>query len=119
MSRRRGHRAGGTTVDGFPGYVRGWVCKARDRSMQRGYKDVGYLLCGKIRLFRPAHIGVTQWFRHVGNLQKHVMGNNRPAVQDWFRENYPALMLLIPERRHREFVAGLMERAREERNPCR
>ena len=29
-------------------------------------------------------------------------------------ENYPALMHLIPERRHREFVAGLMERAKKE-----
>jgi hypothetical protein len=114
MNRRRGRRAGKATADGFPDYVRGWVCKARDKSMQRGYRDVGYLLCGKIRLFRPAHVGVTQWLRYVGHLMKHVVANNRPAIQGWFRENYPALMHLIPERRYREFVAGLVERAKEE-----
>jgi hypothetical protein len=82
--------------------------------MQRGYRDVGYLLCGKLRLFRPAHIGVRQWLRQVGDLREQVVVNNRPAIQVWFRENYPALMHLIPERRHREFVAGLVERAKEE-----
>jgi hypothetical protein len=114
MSRGRGHRAIDNTVDGFPSYVRGWVCKARDKSMQRGYRDVGYLLCGKLRLFRPAHVGVTPWSRHVGNLREHVAANNRTAIQGWFQENYPALMHLIPERRHRELVAGVVERAKED-----
>jgi hypothetical protein len=114
MGRRRGYRAVDTTVDGFPDYVRGWVCKARDRSMQRGYRDVGYLLYWKLRLFRPAHIEVRSWFRHVDNLRNHVVANDRRAIQGWFAENYPALMHLIPERRHREFVAGLVERAKEE-----
>ena len=114
MSRRLGHRAGGTTADGFPGYVRGWVCKAQDKSMQRGYRDVGYLLYWKLRLFRPAHIEVRSWFRHIENLGKQVVANNRSAIHGWFQENYPALMILIPERRHREFVAGLVERAKEE-----
>ena len=114
MTRRRGHRAGGTTADGFPGYVRGWVCKARNKSMQRGYRDVGYLLYWKLRLFRPAHIEVRSWFRHVENLGKQVVANNRSAIHGWFQENYPALMHLIPERRHREFVAGVVERAKED-----
>jgi hypothetical protein len=111
---RRARRAVGSTVDGFPGYVRGWVCKARDKSMQRGYRDVGYLLCGKLCLFRPAHASVRLWSRQVANLREHVLGNDRTAIQGWFRENYPALMNMIPERRHREFVAGLVERAKEE-----
>ena len=87
---------------------------ARDKSMQRGYRDVGYLLYWKLRLFRPAHIEVRSWFRHIENLGKQVVANNRSAIQGWFQENYPALMHLIPERRHREFVAGLMERAKKE-----
>ncbi len=102
------------SVDGFPGYVRGWVCKARDKSMQRGYRDVGYLLYWKLRVFRPVHVGVRQWFRRVGNLRDYVLANDRLSAQGWFRENYPALMNLIPESRHREFIAGLVERAKEE-----
>ena len=87
---------------------------ARDRSMQRGYINVGYLLYWKLRLFRPTRIEVRSWFRHIENLGKQVVANNRVAIQGWFQENYPALMILIPERRHREFVAGLVERAKEE-----
>jgi hypothetical protein len=81
--------------------------------MQRGYRDVGYLLCGKLRLFRPAHIEVRSWFRRVDALAHFIVANDRRAIQGWFAENYPALMHLIPERRHREFVAGLVERANE------
>jgi hypothetical protein len=90
------------------------VCKARDKSLQRGYRDVGYLLYLKLRGFRPAHASLRLWSRHVANLRKHVLGNDRSAIQAWFRENYPVLMNLIPESRHREFVAGLVERAKEE-----
>jgi hypothetical protein len=82
--------------------------------MQRGYRDVGYLLFAKLRLFRPAHVSLRLWHWLLGDLTEHFAANDRNAIQDWFWENYPALMLLIPERRHREFVAGLVERAREE-----
>ena len=112
MTRRQ--VVGETTADGFPGYVRGWICKARDKTMQRGYRDVGYLLYAKLRIFRPSHVSLRGWSWLLGNLTDHVVANDRTAIQHWFRESYPALMLLIPERRHREFVAGLVERATEE-----
>jgi len=91
------------------------VCKARDKSMQRGYRDVGYLLYWKLRLFRPAHASLRLWSQQVDTLAALVLANDRYAIQGWCCENYPALMLLIPERRQREFIAGLVERAKEER----
>lgn len=102
------------SADGFPSYVRGWVCKARDKSMQRGYRDVGWLFAGRVRQFRPAHIPVRSWFRRARDLVHCVETNDRHAIQGWFREHYPALMHLIPEGRHRGFVAGVMERAKED-----
>jgi hypothetical protein len=112
MARRR--VVAETTADGFPGYVRGWICKAREKTMQRGYRDVGHLLYAKLRIFRPAHVSLRVWSWLLGNLTDNFVANDRAAVQHWFRENYPALMRLIPERRHREFVAGLLERAKDE-----
>jgi hypothetical protein len=101
-------------VDGFPSYVRGWVSMAREKTMQRGYRDVGYLLAPKVKAFRPAHIGVRSWFKQVVVLAEHIEANDKVAVKSWVCEHYPALIQLIPERRHSEFVSGLVERSRED-----
>ena len=100
--------------DGFPNYVRGWVCMAKDNSMQRGYRDVGYLLAPRIREFRPAHIGVRCWFKQVTTLGQHIASNDKTAVGAWMRQHYPVLMQIVPARKQRAVIVGLMERAREE-----
>lgn len=100
--------------DGFPGYVHGWVCMAKENSMQRGYRDVGYLLAPRIREFRPAHIGVRSWFQKIAALGQHIDSNDKAAVGAWVRQHYPVLMQIVPARRQRAIVVGLMERAREE-----
>lgn len=100
--------------DGFPSYVRGWVCMAKDNSMQRGYRDVGYLLAPRIREFRPAHIGVRSWFQKVAALGQHIESNDKAAVGAWMQQHYPVLMQIVPVRRQRAVIVGLMERAREE-----
>jgi hypothetical protein len=107
-------RAGYATVDGFPSYVRGWCCMAKSGSMQRGYRDVGYLLAIRVAEFRPVQFNARLWRRLVMELSGHVRRNEKAAVGAWFKEHYPALMHLIPDRRHREFVAGFIERTREE-----
>ncbi len=84
--------------------------------MQRGYRDVGYLLAPKVKAFRPAHIGVRSWFKQVAILGKHIEANDKAAVKSWVREHYPALIQLMPERRHGEFVSGLVERVQEDRD---
>ena len=112
MKRRRSRWPG--YVDGFPSYVRGWVCMAREKTMQRGYRDVGYLLAPKVKVFRPAHIGVRSWLKQVAVLGEHIEANDKAAVKSWVRGHYPTLFQLVPERRHGEFVSGLVERARED-----
>jgi hypothetical protein len=111
MSRHGENRV---TADGFPGYVRGWCCMAKHKSMQRGYRDVGYLLVARLRAFRPARCGVRAWRRQLALLDEHLKRNEKGAIRQWFRTHYPALMNLIPARRHGELIAGLIERAREE-----
>jgi hypothetical protein len=87
-------------IDGFPSYVRGWVCMANKKTMQRGYRDVGYLLALKIKDFRPAHIGVRSWFKQVAVLGEHIEANDKVAVKSWVYEHYLALVHVMPERRH-------------------
>jgi len=82
--------------------------------MQRGYRDVGYLLAERIAEFRPAQFNARLWRRLVTCLSGHVRRNEKAAVGAWFKAHYPALMHLIPDRRHREFVAGFIERSEEE-----
>lgn len=101
-------------VDGFPSYVRGWVCMAKDKSMQRGYRDVGYLLAPRVKEFRPAHISVRSWFGQVAKLAEHIHRNDKAAVGGWVKRHYPALMQLVPQRRQKELVLGLVEMARED-----
>ena len=103
-------------VDGFPSYVRGWVCMAKEKTMQRGYRDVGYLLAPKVKVFRPAHIAVRSWFKQVAVLGEHIEANDKSAVKSWVCEHYPALVQLMPERRRGEFVSGLVERVQEDRS---
>ena len=82
--------------------------------MQRGYRDVGYLLAPKLKEFRPAHLGVRAWFKQVAVLGEHIEAGDQISVRGWVREHYPALIQLVPEGRHRDLVAGLVERARDE-----
>ncbi len=83
-------------------------------TMQRGYRDVGYLLAPEVKVFGPALIGVRSWFKQVAVLVERIEANDKVAVKNWVREHYPALMQLVPERRHGEVVSGLVERARED-----
>jgi len=87
---------------------------AKDKSMQRGYRDVGYLLAPRVKEFRPAHISVRSWLRQVRELAEHIHANDRAAVGGWVKKHYPALMQLVPQRRRKELVLGLVERARED-----
>ena len=82
--------------------------------MQRGYRDVGYLLAPNVKAFRPAHIGVRSWFKQVAVLGEHIEANDKVAVKSWVREHYPALIQLLPERRRGEFISGLVERVLED-----
>lgn len=85
---------------------------AKEKTMQRGYRDVGYLLAPRVKQFRPAHISVRSWFKQVAVLGEHIEANDKTAVKNWIREHYPALIQLVPERRRSELVLGLLERAR-------
>lgn len=87
---------------------------AKSGTMQRGYRDVGYLFAVHVPVFRPAIVPTRSWRRLVVRLSGHVRRNEKAAVGAWFKAHYPALMHLIPDRRHREFVAGFIERTREE-----
>jgi len=110
----KGHIKARAAAEGFPGYVRGWCCMAKSGTMQRGYRDVGYLLALQVGAFRPAHIGVRSWRKHVAFLSEHISRGERRAIRVWFKTYYPSLMQLIPERRQSEFIAGVIERTTEE-----
>jgi hypothetical protein len=101
-------------ADGFPGYVRGWCCMAESGTMQRGYRDVGYLIAVRLHEFRPAQISIRLWQQQVMFLEEHVERNERGAIRAWFKTYYPALIHMIPVRRLGEFAAGLIERLHEE-----
>jgi hypothetical protein len=83
-----------TLLGGCPRYVKGWCCKARERTLRRGYRDVGYLLAPKLRAFRPERFGPRTW------------------ALEWFAEIYPQLMAVIPAGDRQQFVAGVLERHR-------
>lgn len=90
---------------------------AKAKTMQRGYRDVGYLLAARLPEFRPAQHSVTKWRQLVARLDECLETQNTAAVQAWFNKHYSALMHIIPERSHQEFVSGVIERAEEDLNP--
>ena len=87
---------------------------AKSGTMQRGYRDVGYLFAVHVPVFRPASFPVRSWRRRLRGLDEHIRREENAAIKCWFKAHYPALMHLIPVRRHREFVAGFVERTQEE-----
>lgn len=97
-------------LDGCPGYVRGWCCKAGERSLARGYRDVGYLLAPRLRRFRPSGVSAPEWSTHVGRLRGLLLRGEDLAAVRWLTGAYPRLMALIPDTRRAEVVAGLRER---------
>jgi hypothetical protein len=110
MAEHPSHSTAG--LDGCPGYVRGWCCKARERTLRRGYRDVGYLLAARLRRFRPEQFPVEAWPARLATLGGFFDRHDDAAATDWFRETYPRLMALIPAGAHGEFVAGAGERRR-------
>lgn len=99
-------------LDGCPGYVRGWCCKARERTLHRGYRDVGYLLAARLRRFRPARFTSAAWANRLVELGRCFDRRDDAAARGWFDATYPRLMALIPPAQHGEFVAGVRERGR-------
>ena len=77
--------------------------------MQRGYRDVGYLLAPHVGDFRPTAVTSGVWGEAVSRLQEFCLSGNAVAVMDWCREAYPSLLALIPRPRHGDFVAGVIE----------
>jgi len=101
-----------TLLGGCPSYVKGWCCKARDRTLQRGYRDVGYLLAPKLWSFRPERFGPRMWSRQLGRLRRLLQAADEAAAVAWFAEIYPQLMAVIPVSDQPQFVAGVRERQR-------
>jgi hypothetical protein len=94
---------------GYPAYVRGWVCMARDGSMQRGYRDVGYLFAMKLREFRPDWFSGRAWRYHLRTLWASLETCDDRAATWWFAATYPNLVALIPTRQQAHFMAGVRE----------
>jgi hypothetical protein len=111
MAEHPSHSTAG--LDGCPGYVRGWCCKARERTLRRGYRDVGYLLAARLRRFRPARFTAAAWAERLAELGGVFDRRDDAAAAGWFCETYPRLMTLIPAALHGEFVAGARERRRQ------
>lgn len=97
-------------LGGCPAYVKGWCCKAGDRTLQRGYRDVGYLLAARLRAFRPERVTPRRWAWMLGRLRRLLKAADDTAAVEWFADAYPHLMALIPVGDHRDFVAGVRER---------
>lgn len=101
-----------TLLGGCPGYVKGWCCKARERTLQRGYRDVGYLLAPKLKTFRPARFSPRTWGRQLDRLRRLLQAADEAAALGWFVEIYPQLMAVIPLGDRPQFLAGVRERRR-------
>lgn len=77
--------------------------------MQRGYRDVGYLLAPHVLDFKPSPATRSEWEEAVCRLQEFCLSGNAVAVVGWCREKYPGLLAIIPRDRHSDFVAGMIE----------
>lgn len=96
-------------AEGYPPYVRGWFCMAREGTMQRGYRDVGYLLSRRLRQFRPAAVGARAWRYHIDTLRQILALTDQRTAEHWLTATYPGLAALIPAQARGEFIAGMRE----------
>lgn len=77
--------------------------------MQRGYRDVGYLLAPHVHEFRPPKATGVAWHNLVSRLQECCLSENAQEVLRWCGEAYPGLLTIIPRSQHGDFVAGMIE----------
>jgi len=96
--------------DGYPPYVLGWFGKARTGTMQRGYRDVGYLLSHRLRRFHPRWLSREAWRYHIETLRESLVRRDERGAFLWFAVTYPGLVSLVPVGARRQFVAGLREK---------
>jgi hypothetical protein len=96
-------------VDGYPPYVRGWFCLAESGTMQRGYRDVGYLLAAKLCHFRPRWMSVRAWRYHLHTLASTLEQCDERAAMWWFAATYPGLVTLLPLHDQSEFCSGVRD----------
>lgn len=101
-------------LDGCPNYVRAWCCKAAEKTMQRGYRDVGYLLAPHVLDFQPPAFTAPRWGMAVSRLRDLCVAGDGTGVMEWCTRAYPSLVQIVPEKSRKEFVAGMMERTCEE-----
>jgi hypothetical protein len=102
------------TCDRYPPFVRGWLCLARSGRMQRGYRDVGYLLARRLRRLRPRWLGRRAWRYHLETLRECLARRDADLAMQWFSATYPGLVGLIPTEARPDFVAGVEELGRQE-----
>ena len=95
--------------DGYPPYVRGWFALAHAGSMQRGFRDVGYLLARRLESFRPEWLDAGGWQEHLATLRQHLERRDQWGAALWFGVTYPGLACLIPASKREQFIAGLRE----------
>jgi hypothetical protein len=77
--------------------------------MQRGYRDVGYLLSRRLRQFRPVSLGGRAWRYHLQTLWQILAISDTQAAVHWLAATYPGLAALIPVQARGEFIAGMRE----------
>lgn len=88
-------------------------CWTASQGGSMSYRWVGKQMAGSLGAEEPYELEEV-WEERVEELRELLRSDDDERVIEWFHENLPAFISLVPSRRHAIFISGLREFEEEE-----
>ena len=80
-----------------------------------GYDHPGFHLANALNTEIPYELDYDEWNSELVTLTELLSGNDIDGIWQWFCEQFPKCMKLIPERRKQQFVTGVIRAYEDDR----
>lgn len=85
------------------------LCQTATAGGTGGYAAAGYELARHLGEQAPDEIEHEEWGRRLHALNKLIREADDDPLIEWFEENVPRCLSLVPPRRHRNFLDGVRD----------
>jgi hypothetical protein len=92
---------------GVPSFFRA-CCREAGQGGTNTYRDAGWHLAIHLCDQSPYEIELDDWQGYIEKLKAACEEKDEIEVWEWFHLHYPKCMSLVPKRRKRQFVAGVL-----------
>jgi len=96
------------THGGIPTYFRA-LCYTASKGGEQGYNWVGFSFSQDTESEVPSDADSEQWREMLGQIQKYIEYRDEENIWLWYKKTYPKALALIPAKRRKSFVRGILK----------